>query len=133
VWKYNKQLLFLHVMKQVFVYILVSLMCLMVAHPCADAAGCAPDASQEAIVLTNTHNHCQQHSKDAPPCSSSDEEGSDGCTPLCVCACCQAPVLLSFNYLPYPPTAPVVVQDFFQPVESSFEFITRVWQPPRPC
>ena len=115
-------------MRKLFVYILTTLLFFSVAHPCKDTAGCAPPEKQE--VVDSHHHHCQQKQAQKDGCQSDGEEEGH-CTPLCVCACCQAPVLLSMPYFPLPPGTSAISLEFPQPNESSYEFIANVWQPPR--
>jgi len=114
-------------MRQFILYILSALLFFSVAHPCEDTAGCTPPAKQEVV---ESHHHCQQKQAREDGCQSDGEEEGH-CTPLCVCACCQAPVLLSMPYFPTPPNTSTISLEFPQPNEFSYEFIANVWQPPR--
>ena len=87
--------------------------------PCADAAGhsCAEKAHTDCAGHDTEHE--QEHSHEA-----------DGCSPLCICQCCQShlpTIQLAATDIPLPNMA-----DFAELHSGAYSpHLPNIWQPPR--
>ncbi len=102
-----------------------------------NAVPCTDNISSEAIV-ENSHGH--SHAEEvASSCDSHthnhhehDGECQDTCSPFCSCDCCGVTVVLFDNTLPFQEIAQYFSPDNTPYVQTqSFEFASRVFQPPK--
>ncbi len=101
---------------KIFALFLSTYILFLITLPCKDGDNCANDLHTGPIS--------QNHNSDIP-------DHADGCSPFCVCSCCNVTVVVnSFHFdstpfeIPYQANIPLK-QDFIS------NYIPHFWQPPK--
>jgi hypothetical protein len=88
----------------------------LISLPCRDGASCVNDIQADQ---TTQHNH------------SGDHDHADGCSPFCICSCCNATVILNgFHFESTPVIIPVQV-DFILKELKSENYLASFWSHPK--
>ncbi|MCB9304689.1 MAG: hypothetical protein H6566_28990 [Lewinellaceae bacterium] len=93
--------------------------------PCADPAqGCVVDAPEHSSEITALASHTHGH----------HSEGSDHCSPLCICSCCGSFLLPGLRLAP-PVQQQVIIEEApLLPVHSmECHYLSSVFRPPIPA